>query len=396
MAAQTQVILLMKGPPGSGKSALARELGRTLGWPVIDKDDVRDLLPDEIGGVSYEAMLAIARRQLLLGMSVIADSPLGYERGYRAALRIAKEASALVAVVECVCSDEAEWRRRIEARSSMDLVSHHATDWQRVRDFFARTAAEPFVVDVPHLTVDTASADLASTTDVVLDWIRRVTHPTDPYAPLKDNAWREVAELDTRLERGEIDDAGWHAKIARLIVPAYLAAETPWEGSGKSGSAEDWEHARSHISHAIDRDGSFLDIGCANGYLLECLPRWTPHQLDRYGLDIAPELVDLARRRLPELVERLWVGNALRWEPPHRFTYIRTGLDYAPRLRRRELVEHLLGFCDRLIIGVFNEEAHARPTEELLRSWGFEIAGGSERANRKKPGIDYRVLWIDA
>jgi len=247
------MLLLMKGPPGSGKSAIARELGRILGWPVIDKDDVRDLLPDEIGGVSYEAMLAIAGRQLHLGMSVIADSPLGYERGYRAALRIAKEASALVAVVECACSDEAEWRRRIEARSSMGLASHHTTDWQRVRDFFARTAAEPFVVDVPHLTVDTASTDLTTTTNVVLGWISRVPHPTDPYAPLKDNAWREVAELNPRLERGEIDEAGWHAAIGRLIVPAYVAADTPWEGSGKSGSAQDWEYARSHIAHAIDR-----------------------------------------------------------------------------------------------------------------------------------------------
>lgn len=389
------MLLLMKGPPGSGKSAIARELGRRLGWPVIDKDDVRDLLPDEIGGISYEAMVAIARRQLLLGMIVIADSPLGYERGYRAALRIAKEASAVVAIVECVCSDETEWRRRIEARSSMGLASHHATDWQRVRDFFARTAAEPFVVDVPHLTVDTASADLATTTDAVLDWIGRVTHPIDPFAPLKDNAWREVAELDTRLERGEIDEAGWHGEIRRLIVPAYLAAATPWAGSGKSGSAEDWEHARSHIAHALDRDGSFLDIGCANGYLLECLPRWTTHAIDRYGLDIAPELVDLARNRLPELADRLWVGNAMDWDPPHRFTYVRTGLEYVPRPRRRELVERLLGWCDRLIIGVFNEEAQARPTEEFLGSWGHTIAGRSERSNLNKPGMEYRVLWIE-
>jgi adenylate kinase family enzyme len=34
------------GAPGSGKSTLARALGCTLGWPLIDKDDVRDLLTD--------------------------------------------------------------------------------------------------------------------------------------------------------------------------------------------------------------------------------------------------------------------------------------------------------------------------------------------------------------
>lgn len=219
---------------------------------------------------------------------------------------------------------------------------------------------------------------------------------TDRHAPLKDLGWREIAEINASLERGEIDEAGWHREMARLIVPAYLAADTPWGGSGKSGGEADWEYARSHLAHAIDRDGSLLDVGCANGYLLESLPRWTPHRLDRYGLDIAPELVELARLRLPDLVDHLFVGNALHWTPPRRFTFIRTGLEYVPRLRRRELVAHLLSLCDRLIVGVFSEEVEARPTEELLRFWGYAISGRSERANRTKPEVDYRVLWIDA
>jgi SAM-dependent methyltransferase len=218
----------------------------------------------------------------------------------------------------------------------------------------------------------------------------------DRYAPLKDNTWREVAAIDARLERGDIDEAGWHAAMADLIVPAYLASETPWGGSGKSGSEADWTYARSHIAHAIEGDGSFLDVGCANGYLLECLPRWTPHRLDRFGLDISPALVERARLRLPELARQLYVGNALTWQPPQRFTYIRTGLEYVPRHRRRDLVERLVGSCRRLIIGVYNEEVEARPTEELVGSWGFRVAGRSERINRRKPQVEYRVLWIDS
>ncbi len=222
----------------------------------------------------------------------------------------------------------------------------------------------------------------------------------DPYAPLKERAWREVAEIDARLERGELDEEGWHAEMERLVVPAYLRADTPWGGSGRSGTAEDWEYSweysRSHIAHAIDRDGSFLDVGCANGYLVECLPRWTAHAIDPYGLDIAPELVELAGRRLPAWAGRFFVGNALHWKPPQRFTFVRTGLEYVPRHRRRRLVEHLLSFCDRLIVGVFNEEVEARPTEEEIVSWGYRVAGRSERAHRTKPAIDYRVLWIDS
>jgi SAM-dependent methyltransferase len=219
---------------------------------------------------------------------------------------------------------------------------------------------------------------------------------TDPYAHLKDNAWREIAEIDARLERGQIDEAEWHAAMARLIVPHYLAADTPWGGSGKQGTYEDWEYSRSLIAHAIDRDGSFLDVGCANGYLLESLPDWTPQRLDLYGLDVAPELVDLARRRLPGLASHIEAGNALNWQPGRCFDFARANLDAVPSHRRRQLVGHLLAFSDRLIIGVFNEQVEERPTEQLLRGWGYRIAGRSERANRHKPQVDYRVLWIDA
>lgn len=221
------------------------------------------------------------------------------------------------------------------------------------------------------------------------------TARADPFAPLKDNAWREIADIDDRLERGEIDDAGWHAAMARLVVPNYLAADTPWGGSGKTGTKADWEYSRSHIAHAIDRDGSFLDVGCANGYLLECLAGWTPYNLTVYGLDIASKLVELAARRLPDWRDRFFVGNALTWQPPRRFTYIRASLDAVPGHRRRELFERLLRQTDRLIIGVFNEQVDERPTEELVRSWGYRIAGRSERTNRHKPAVDYRVFWVE-
>jgi 2-polyprenyl-3-methyl-5-hydroxy-6-metoxy-1,4-benzoquinol methylase len=150
---------------------------------------------------------------------------------------------------------------------------------------------------------------------------------SDPFASLKENAWREVQDLDARLDRGEIDEDAWHRESAALVVPAYLAAETPWQQSGKSGTAADWDWSRSLIADAVDGDGTFLDVGCANGYLMECLPRWTSAKVEPFGLDISAELVDLARRRLPHWRDRLWVGNALTWDPPKRFTYVRTGLE---------------------------------------------------------------------
>jgi hypothetical protein len=53
-----------------------------------------------------------------------------------------------------------------------------------------------------------------------------------------------------------------------------------------------------------------------------------------------------------------------------------------------------LAFCERLVIGVFNEQIHEHVTEELARSWGFPITGQSERPHRE-PSMAYRCFWID-
>jgi hypothetical protein len=159
---------------------------------------------------------------------------------------------------------------------------------------------------------------------------------SDPFRHLKDNAWREVDAIDERLARGAIDEDGWHREMAALVVPKYLAAATPWGQSGKSGSDEDWERSRRLLTDALDRPGSFLDVGCASGYLMECVARWTGGAIEPYGLDIAPELADLARSRLPRWADRIWCANALGCWPPRRFTYIRTGLEYVPAARGQQ------------------------------------------------------------
>lgn len=96
---------------------------------------------------------------------------------------------------------------------------------------------------------------------------------TDPFAHLKENAWREARALDDLLDSGAIGEEEWHREWQAIVTSAYLASDTPWGQSGKTGTSEDWEWSRSHVADAIDRDGSFLDVGCASGYLMECLSR---------------------------------------------------------------------------------------------------------------------------
>src|SRR5438270_6914442 len=56
---------------------------------------------------------------------------------------------------------------------------------------------------------------------------------------------------------------------------AYLATADPRAQSGFHGSAERWEAARRAIAEAIDSDGTFLDVGCANGLLMESIVEWS-------------------------------------------------------------------------------------------------------------------------
>ncbi len=223
----------------------------------------------------------------------------------------------------------------------------------------------------------------------------------EPIEAVKDGGWRQIAAVDAALDRGEIDEAGWHAAMRALVVPAYLAADTPWGQSGKSGTAEDWERGRRLVMDAVDADGSFLDVGCASGYLMESVRRWGHEQgltVEPYGLDIAPELAELARSRLPEWSDRIWVGNALHWRAPgdRRFDVVRTGLEYVPRRRHLDLVAHLLDAVvgRRLVIGVFTEESAERSAERVLTEAGFPITGRSEIPH-PDPRVMRRLLWID-
>jgi predicted kinase len=173
------VLLAFKGHPGSGKSALSDALGRALGWPVVDKDDIKDVLdgrsPDA-GGLAYEVMFRVVQRQLWLGLSVICDSPLAFEQAYHLARNMAISAGAALLVVETRCDDPIVWRQRIEQRSALGLPAHHQTTWEGLESYVAE--AEPRVrypIPTPHLIVDT-TRPLPAVLDDTIDWIAEQRH----------------------------------------------------------------------------------------------------------------------------------------------------------------------------------------------------------------------------
>lgn len=192
--------------------------------------------------------------------------------------------------------------------------------------------------------------------------------------------------------------------MAEIFDAAYPAGEGPRAQSGFGGDEARWEAARRPIAEQIDRDGTFLDIGCANGYLMESVARWTDHDIEPYGVDLAPAVVELARQQRPRWASRIFLGNAMTWQPPMRFGFVRTELLYVPQGRQQAFVERLLrGVVSpggRLIVCGYGSPRSAQaphPVRELVRSWGLHPEAEFEREAPEGGGsiIEGAVLRAD-
>lgn len=202
------------------------------------------------------------------------------------------------------------------------------------------------------------------------------------------------------LERGAIDEAGWHRRVTNALATAYLSDPDPRWQSGFDGDEELWREARSLILLAVHRDGSFLDVGCANGHLMESLAAWSADRgtrLDLWGLELNSDLAAKARRRLPAHAGQIFEGNVVDWLPPRRFTFVRTGLEYVTPSRRAFLVQRLADLFvepgGRVIVGPLN----AGDLPDTLRI--FSEAGVTEPAHADatdRNGKTRHVVWCSA
>jgi predicted kinase len=118
----TPFLLQMAGLPGSGKSALARLIGRTTGAVVLDKDVIKSALlqsgaSEELAGpASYEAFFDLAEHLLGQGLSVVLDSPSFWERIPAKGTALAAERRVPYYFIECICPDSEELARRLHGR----------------------------------------------------------------------------------------------------------------------------------------------------------------------------------------------------------------------------------------------------------------------------------------
>ncbi len=113
-------LILFSGLPGCGKTSLAQAVARRLRLPLFAKDRLQRVLRDEAPGAplttAYRLLLDQAEEQLGLGLGVVLDAVFPPARFRQAAREIAARRGVALAVVQCVCSDEALWRARLDSR----------------------------------------------------------------------------------------------------------------------------------------------------------------------------------------------------------------------------------------------------------------------------------------
>jgi SAM-dependent methyltransferase len=198
------------------------------------------------------------------------------------------------------------------------------------------------------------------------------------------------------------------------LESAYIRASDPLKQSGFSGGAERWQQERSPILDAICDHATashfrsppcttaeILDIGCANGYLLECLLQWGAARgihLIPFGIDCGEALVTLARQRLPGFANNFFVGNAWGWVPPRTFRYVYCVFDCVPPTHLGAFVGSLLSKVvapgGRLIMGSYGNRSRGETPasiDRVLAQHGYPPVGTASGGSPEMA----RFAWVD-
>lgn len=210
-----------------------------------------------------------------------------------------------------------------------------------------------------------------------------------------------TAMQNARLKDGKITESEWYESKSTATAESYTARETPWAQCGHGGTQETWMYSRiMPLLETINKSGSFIDVGCAVGYINESLHQWTknsPFDITYYGVDICEPLIEIAKMRMPEFKDNYYIGNVDTWIPPVKFDYVRTlTIDFVPPYKRKEFIDNLfenyLKDDGRFIFGSYTEPIGQDTMADYLSELGYNPSGYIKKSYGDK---ERKLLWFD-
>jgi predicted kinase len=143
------------GLPGAGKTTLSAAIAEQLSALSLRVDAVEAAMwrygvaREQSGIAAYSVMHAIAVPNLRRGQLVIADAVSGVEAARAGWVSTAEAAGVALRVIEVVCADVEEHRRRVEQRTN-DLPGFTLPTWdevQRAADEYEPRTDDRLVID---------------------------------------------------------------------------------------------------------------------------------------------------------------------------------------------------------------------------------------------------------
>ncbi|WP_114795832.1 AAA family ATPase [Gaiella occulta] len=131
-------VVVISGPPASGKTTVADFLATEVGLPLIARDEIKELVLDllgagdvawskRIGGVSYELLYQAVERELRVGRSFIVESNFPSVYGRTRLLELRERYSYQPLEIHCTASKET-LIGRYRARASTRHPGHNDVD----------------------------------------------------------------------------------------------------------------------------------------------------------------------------------------------------------------------------------------------------------------------------
>lgn len=128
------MLIIFGGLPGVGKTTIAQKLAQTVGAVHLRIDTIETAIANSDlhaanTNAGYLAAYGIAKDNLLIGRSVIADSVNSHLLTRDAWREVAKSSGTEFVEIEIICSDKKEHKNRVETRTH-----NRPTTWQQVLD----------------------------------------------------------------------------------------------------------------------------------------------------------------------------------------------------------------------------------------------------------------------